>query len=102
VPLAGTTLTRTNGTANEILRVDDGGIERRSSNGRTQRIEIEIFRWAIERLLRGATVTRDEINVRYPGRASSGIMLILSQIPLFESVAVGRKQALRQRRTPGT
>jgi hypothetical protein len=101
VPLAGTMLTRANGTANEILRVDDGGLERRSSNGRTQRIEIEIFRWAIERLLRGETVTRDEINAEYPGRASSGIVLVLSQVPLFEVIAVGRKQALRKRRAPG-
>jgi len=97
VLLAGTTLSRGNGTANEILRVDDGGLERRTSNGRTQRIEIEIFRWAIEHLLRGDTVTRDEINAEYPGRASSGIMLILSHVRLFETVVVDRKQALRKR-----
>lgn len=101
VPLAGTTLTRPNGNANDILRVDTGGIERRTSSGRNQYIPIEIFRWAIEQLLDGATVTRAQINDRYAGRASSGITLILGAIPLFEAVTVGRLQALRLRRLPG-
>lgn len=66
VPLAGTTLTRANGNSNDILRVDDGGLLRRTSNGRTQGIDIEIFRWAIERLLAGEGVSRDEIQCAIP------------------------------------
>ncbi len=97
VPLAGTTLTRANGQTNAILRVDDGGIERRTSTGRNQYIQIEIFRWAIEQLLAGATVTREQINDRYASRASSGIMLILGEIPLFETATVGREKVLRAR-----
>jgi Restriction endonuclease len=97
VPLAGTVLTRDNGVANEILAVDDAGVVRRTSTGARQQIEIEIFRWAIERLLRGDTITRDEINQHYTGRASSGITLILSSIPIFEMTKVGRRGAIRMR-----
>jgi hypothetical protein len=100
VPLAGTTLTRSNGKSNDIVRVDDGGLLRRSSSGRTQLIEIEIFRWAIERLLAGETVSRDEINAQYPKRASSGIALVLCAIPLFESTRVAGAQVIRLRRGP--
>jgi hypothetical protein len=102
VPLAGTTLTRASGQTNDILRVDDGGIERRTSSGRNQYIRIEIFRWAIEQLLAGATVTREQINDRYTGRASSGIMLILGEIPLFETAMAGHGQVLRARRLAGS
>ena len=93
--LQGRTLTRARGSSNEILSVDGAGITRRTSNGRVQRIDIEIFRWAIERLIRGETVTREEINENYDGRASSGIVLILSALPLFELVKLGSRQALR-------
>ena len=62
VPLQGTTLRRSNGDTNEILRVDWGGIKRRTSNGKEQVIGIEIFRSVINRLLAGETVTRSEIN----------------------------------------
>lgn len=95
MPLAGSTLRRKNGTTNQILLVDGGGITRKTSNGRTQRIDIEIFRWAIERLLDGQTVTREQINEHYEGRASSGVMLLLAALPVFESVLVSGRQAVR-------
>jgi restriction system protein len=95
-PLVDTTLTRPNGETNEILSVDGAGITRRTSNGRVQRIDIEIFRWAIERVLAGV-VTREQINERYTGRASSGIMLILSSMPLFEPVTLDGRRAVRRR-----
>lgn len=99
VPLAGQTLRRANDKSNEIMQVDWSGIRRRTSNGRVQFIEIEIFRDVIRRILRGETVTRAEINDEYPGRASSGIVLILGQVPLFEVVA--SPMALRlARRSP--
>jgi hypothetical protein len=75
--------------------VTPGGLVRRTSGGALQRIEIEIFRWVIERLLRGDTVLRDEINAQYAGRASSGIVLVLASLPMFESVKVGGKRGLR-------
>jgi hypothetical protein len=97
VPLAGRVLIRPNGTTNEILKVDHAGLVRRTSNGRTQTIKIEIFRWTVEKLLRGETVSRDEINQHYPGRASSGIALIVSSIPIFDTISVAGRQAMRLR-----
>lgn len=95
LPLAGVSLDRTGGRSNQVLRVDWTGIERCTSNGNVRFIEIEIFRRVIHRLLAGETVTRAEINDEYPGRASSGIVLILSQVPLFELMS--RPAALRLR-----
>lgn len=97
MPMAHTTLTREKGTSNEILDVDWGWLHRRSSGGKRGRIEIEIFRWVIERMLAGERVSREEINDHYPKRASSGIALILSSTPLFESCRIGNKEYLRLR-----
>jgi hypothetical protein len=93
MPLAGRTLTRAGGSSNQILHVDWSGVKRRTSNGKEGFIPIEIFRDVVRRILRGETVTRTEINDAYPGRASSGIVLILGQVPLFE--VVGSPTALR-------
>lgn len=84
MPLAGTTLVRSGGTSNTIVAVDWAGVERVTSNGRRQRIKIEIFRYAVNRMQLDGRVARAEINAMYPGRASSGVILILSQIPDFE------------------
>lgn len=84
MPLAGRTLSRTNGDSNTILTVDWSGVERITSNGARQRIKIEIFRLAVQRVLAEGSISRDEISAHYPGRASSGIVLILAQIPDFE------------------
>lgn len=93
--LESTTLTRAGGSSNEILRVDGGGVWRRTSGGTKQRLEIEIFRWTIERLLAGETVTRDAINHQYAKRGSSGVALILASLPMFETTKVAGKLALR-------
>lgn len=95
MPLAGQVLTRSNGTTNEILAVDWTGITRRTTNGSIGRIDIEIFRWAVERLLDGEVVLREEINDQYPKRASSGVLLVLSALPLFTTVKVSGKTGLR-------
>lgn len=83
-PLEGKTLTRDNGKSNKILSVDWSGIERITSNGKKQRIKIEIFRLAINKILSDGIITRDFINQEYKDRASSGIVLILSHIPFFD------------------
>lgn len=93
MPLAGTTLRAKDGRSNHIVSVDWGGVVRITSTGRRQRIKIEIFRQIVARLLAGETVSRDSINADYVGRASSGIVLILSQIPQF--VLSERPLALR-------
>lgn len=97
MPLVGQVLIRPDGSTNEILSVDWSGLKRKSSTGSAQMIDIEIFRWAIERMLNGETVLRDEINAQYPKRASSGIVLVLGSLPMFEAASVGSKRGLRLR-----
>lgn len=84
MPLKGKSLCRENGKMNKILNVDWAGITRITSNGRESRIKIEIFKWAVHQLLEKGEVSRDEINQNYMGRASSGVVLILSQVPFFQ------------------
>jgi restriction system protein len=84
IPLQGKTLKRSNGGTNKVVKADWSGIERITSNGNKGKIKIEIFKQATNKLLRDGFITRDEINQNYPGRASSGIVLILSQVPFFK------------------
>lgn len=83
IPLQGKTLTRANGEKNDILKVNWSEIERLTSNGNKGKIKIEIFKQAINRLVTDGEITRDYINQNYVGRASSGVILILSQVPFF-------------------
>lgn len=84
IPLQGKTLISNNGKTNQILKADWSGIERLTSNGNKSKIKIEIFKQAVNKLLKDCTITRDYINQNYVGRASSGIVLILSQVPFFK------------------
>ena len=84
IPLQGKTLTRKNGETNEILKTNWSEIERLTSNGNKSKIKIEIFKQAINKLLKDGYITRDYINQNYLGRASSGVILILSQVPFFQ------------------
>ena len=83
IPLQGKTLIKSNGETNQIIKADWSGIERKTSNGNNGKIKIEIFKQAVNRLLTKGSITRDYINQNYVGRASSGIILILSQVPFF-------------------
>jgi len=47
------------------------------------KIKVEIFKQAINKLLADGSITRDYINQNYVGRASSGVILILSQVPFY-------------------
>lgn len=100
LPLVGQVLTRADGSSNTILVADWSGVQRQTSNGRTQMIPIEIFRWAIERVLETGSLTRDEVNAQFEGRASSGIVLILGAIPEFlvqgRPLAVSLRKASRR------
>lgn len=84
MPLQGKTLYNSNGSTNKVLKVDWGGIERLTSNGKKQRIKIEIFKKTINHLLNYGYITRKAINEEYAGRASSGIVLILGHTEVFE------------------
>ncbi len=83
IPLQGKTLMRSKGETNQIIKADWSGIERTTSSGNNGKIKIEIFRHAVNKLLSDRSITRDYINQNYVGRASSGIILILSQVPFF-------------------
>lgn len=84
IPLQGKTLTRDNGETNEIIKVNWSEVERLTSNGNKGKIKVEIFKQAINKLLADGSITRDYINQNYVGRASSGVILILSQVPFFK------------------
>lgn len=98
IPLAGRTLTRDDGSSNTVQKVDWAGLTRTTSGGNRQFIPVEIFRYAIETVLARGSITRDDINQHYPGRASSGIVLVLAQVPPFE--VTGRPVVVRMRPTP--
>lgn len=83
IPLQGKTLTRDTGETNEIVKVNWSEVERLTSNGNKGKIKVEIFKQAINKLLADGSITRDYINQNYVGRASSGVILILSQVPFF-------------------
>lgn len=83
IPLQGKTLTRNNRETNKILKVNWSEVERLTSNGNIGKIKVEIFKQAINKLLADGFITRDYINQNYVGRASSGVILILSQVPFF-------------------
>lgn len=96
-PLAGRELIRSPGKTMQILEVDGSGVRRVTTGGTTQRIAIGTFRWVIDRLLAGEIVTRRDIHDRNARQVSSGVMLILSNVPLFELVTLDGLKAMRMR-----
>lgn len=83
MPLKGKTLYNSRGK-NKIINVDWAGVTRETSTGKKGSIDIEPFKNAIKVLLEKGEITRDYINQNYAKRASSGIVLILSQVPFFK------------------
>jgi hypothetical protein len=96
VPLTGQKLVGPSGGTNVLLTVDWTGVNRLTSNGRPQFIKIEIFQHAVSRIIERGRVTRKEINEDYVGRASSGVILILSQVPIFEHLSGPSRLVLRK------
>ena len=84
MPLEGKTIKRPDGKTNKIVKIDWSGIQRITSNGKPQRIKIEIFKKTINHPLKNGTITRSYINEEYKDRASSGIVLILGNTAIFE------------------
>ena len=81
VPLKGMTL-KDGRKENTIKDVDNSGITRITSTGRIGKISIEDFKKAYGLLERYGNVERNEIN-QITNRCSSGIVLILSQVPFI-------------------
>jgi restriction system protein len=67
--------------------VDWGGIKRVTSNGKLGKIDIEGFRLAYNVLMSQGYVTRDYINQQVDKRCSSGIVLILGELPFVEKTS---------------
>jgi restriction system protein len=86
VPLRGKTISGVTGLSNKIIGVNNAGVTRITKNGESNKIPIEAFKWAVNRLLTKGVVTRDEINQEFVGRLSSGTILILSQVPIFTTL----------------
>lgn len=84
--LKGNTLTRSNEKQNQIADVNWECLIRVTSNGKSQRLPIEIFRKVVNHLAFNGEIERDAINQLYTRRASSGICLILSQSPYIELI----------------
>lgn len=82
-PLKGKTLYNSRGS-NRITAVDWTGIKRTTSTGARGRIDIEDFRLAYNAFMSHGQITRDYINQQVDKRCSSGIVLILSQLPFVE------------------
>ena len=82
-PLKGRVLSNSRGS-NKIIAVDWGGVKRVTSNGKTGNIDIEGFRLAYNVLMTQGHITRDYINQQVDKCCSSGIVLILSQLPFVE------------------
>lgn len=83
IPLKGSTLYNSRGS-NQIVAVDWTGVKRVTSNGKNGRIDIEGFRLAYNILISQGKISRDYINQQVDKRCSSGIVLILSQLPFVE------------------
>ena len=86
MPLKGQTITGKTGLTNKIIDVNFFGVTRITKNDETNKIPIDAFKWAINRILTNGIVTRDEINQEFVDRLSSGTILILSQVPLFTTL----------------
>jgi hypothetical protein len=84
MPLEGKTIIRDKNKSNKILKVDWSGVERLTSNGKKQKIKIEIFKKTVNHLIKNGSISRKYINDEYTGRASSGIVLILGNTSRFE------------------
>lgn len=84
MPLKGKTLYNSKGGKNTITNVDWAKVTRITSTEKTGKIDIEPFKDAVKILLEKGEITRDYINQNYAKRASSGIVLILSQVPFFK------------------
>ena len=88
-PLEGKTIPLAEGDTNKILKVDNSGIERETSeldewgNPNNNRIPISIFKFAYARLLQEGKVSRAEINEQKRW-CSSGVIAVFAHLPFVK------------------
>jgi hypothetical protein len=87
LPLAGRRITGLNGLTNDIVAVDWNGVDRVSRSNLPSRIPIAPFQWTFRMAMRRQGVSRKAINRQFPHRYSSGVQLVMEQIPIFEATA---------------
>lgn len=83
-PLSGKTVYTASGSENVILEVTGDYVKRKSSTGKTSKVDKHVLRTIFYRLMENKSITRKEINTEYPGRASSFIVCILDVLPMIE------------------
>ena len=82
MPLKGQAI-ECDGLENTIIDVDWGGLKRISSKGKKGRIKREDFEFAYKLLVKEGSVERGFLN-QHVNRCSSGIVLVLAQVPFIE------------------
>ena len=83
--LKGKTLTNTQGT-NKIIEVNQDEVKRITINNKVNRIKSQTIKEALRIVIEKKSVTRTEIDDTFHLRNSSGIVLILAEIPFIRSI----------------
>lgn len=83
--LKGKTLTNTQGT-NKIIEVNQDEVKRITINNKVNRIKSQMIKEALRIVIEKKSVTRKEIYDTFLRRNSSGIVLILAEIPFIRKI----------------
>ncbi|ATR89923.1 hypothetical protein CS544_01575 [Porphyromonas gingivalis] len=83
--LKGKTLTNTQGT-NKIIEVNQVEVKRITINNKVNRIKSQTIKEALRIVIEKKSVTRKEIYDTFLRRNSSGIVLILAEIPFIRKI----------------
>ena len=83
--LKGKTLTNTQGT-NKIIEVNQDEVKRITINNKVNRIKSQTIKEALRIVIEKKSVTRTEIEDTFHLRNSSGIVLILAEIPFIRKI----------------
>lgn len=83
--LKGKTLTNTQGT-NKIIEVNQDEVKRITINNKVNRIKSQTIKEALRIVIEKKSVTRKEIYDTFHLRNSSGVVLILAEIPFIRSI----------------
>lgn len=80
--LKGKTLTNTQGT-NKIIEINQDEVKRITINNKVNRIKSQTIKEALRIVIEKKSVTRTEIDDTFLRRNSSGVVLILAEIPFI-------------------
>ncbi len=83
--LKGKTLTNTQGT-NKIIEINQDEVKRITINNKVNRIKSQTIKEALRIVIEKKSVTRTEIYDTFLRRNSSGVVLILAEIPFIRKI----------------